>query len=92
MPIRRVDCDGTDARQPRFHGATPDATRSDSGNANEPRRNAKVYNTTAYGRQFNAPFNWTPANAPRFNITFAGADDDAANFYNELLVRTAPFQ
>jgi len=87
--------DRTDEWAPRFHWATPDATRSDvssaSGNANEPRRNAKAQNKTANGRHFNARFNRTPGNAPRVNVNFAGADGDAAHVDIKHHVRSAPF-
>ena len=82
MSFGGAGCDRTDERQPRFHGATPNATCSgisfDGPNANAPHPNAN--------------FDAATADKPRFNVNFADANDDAAHLDNELHVRIAPFQ
>jgi len=100
MPFRGPGCDRTDEKQPRFHGATADATcpgiSSDGPDANAPHANANFYTANADAQQFDVSFARANADTQQFNASFSGTTVDAAHldneFYNELHLRNTPFQ
>ena len=82
MPLRSAGYNRTNEREPRFHGATIDATCShvDSDGPN------------AHASRPDANFNAAIANKPLFKDHFVDANADAARVDNTLHVRTTSFQ